>query len=393
VRVPDTILRDQIELEISALKDVAEKDPGKLGAQTVALLKKTDPKHVSVEHLAVLDGALSEAMGTTHASILTKRILAGALQIATEPNYFISKLFNQVALPPEAAATIVEYPILGPLRAKFMSQGMPYETTAPDAIKARTVQIKIRKVGIALEFTHEMLKDSLWDVMGVSMKLAGQAMARVREEWCDREMKAAALAVFDNSSTTDPTLLTTGRDRLGDFNNTMSIDDYIKMIATLILNDFNATHVLMHPLTWLTYAQTALHGGLNLQPENISSGFLSGFSAAGGTDTGVVSGQVPFLPSVVYSPFIELNKITKTTTIYAVDATNLGVIVLRESLQTDQFSRPWEDMEVVKMFERYGVGILNQGRAITCAKNIVLAPSYPFRVQLTKSFTGPADRS
>ena len=52
-------------------------------------------------------------------------------------------------------------------------------------------------------------------------------------------------------------------------------------------------------------------------------------------------------------------------------------IAQREGLSTENWTDPEKDIRNLKAKERYGIGILNNGRAITVAKNIAVAASYP----------------
>ena len=56
---------------------------------------------------------------------------------------------------------------------------------------------------------------------------------------------------------------------------------------------------------------------------------------------------------------------------------NVGVIAQKEGLSTENWTDPERDIRSLKCKERYGIGILNNGRGITVARNIAVAPSYP----------------
>ena len=62
---------------------------------------------------------------------------------------------------------------------------------------------------------------------------------------------------------------------------------------------------------------------------------------------------------------------------YCLDRTEVGVIVQKENLSTENWTDPERDLRNLKCKERYGIGILNNGKAITVAKNLSVAPSYP----------------
>jgi hypothetical protein len=45
-------------------------------------------------------------------------------------------------------------------------------------------------------------------------------------------------------------------------------------------------------------------------------------------------------------------------------------------MTTDQFTDPYKDIYNLKFKERYGLGILDEGKAISVAKNIALDTTY-----------------
>jgi hypothetical protein len=61
---------------------------------------------------------------------------------------------------------------------------------------------------------------------------------------------------------------------------------------------------------------------------------------------------------------------------YIVDRNNIGVLLVKEDISTEQFDDPTRDIKTLKIKERYGIGILNEGRAIMVARNIAYARSF-----------------
>ena len=62
---------------------------------------------------------------------------------------------------------------------------------------------------------------------------------------------------------------------------------------------------------------------------------------------------------------------------YILDAAEVGIIAEKEALTTDNWTDPERDIRLLKCKERYGVGILDNGKGICVARNIAVAPSYP----------------
>ena len=61
---------------------------------------------------------------------------------------------------------------------------------------------------------------------------------------------------------------------------------------------------------------------------------------------------------------------------YVIDRHNVGVIVEKEGMTTEDFTDPYRDIRNLKFKERYGIGILDQGKAVATARNIALDVTY-----------------
>jgi hypothetical protein len=66
------------------------------------------------------------------------------------------------------------------------------------------------------------------------------------------------------------------------------------------------------------------------------------------------------------------------TNVVMADSTNCGVIGQSEPIRTDRWTDPERDIENIKMREAYGFAILEQGKAIAKASNVVIARNYNF---------------
>lgn len=90
-----------------------------------------------------------------------------------------------------------------------------------------------------------------------------------------------------------------------------------------------------------------------------------------------VQNRLPVPLTINFSPFVYFDKINKRFDMYVIDRSEVGVIVQKEGLTTDNWTDPERDIRLLKAKERYGVGVLNNGKAIAVARNIAVAPSYP----------------
>ena len=177
--------------------------------------------------------------------------------------------------------------------------------------------------------------------------------------------------VFDNDLRDKyPEAGTSGLDEMGQPNDTLAIEDFFDLVVMLMNNEYVPTDVLIHPLTWTVFVKNGLIDILE-NPALGGEDDLPSFS------TEASSGRMPISVNVTSSPFIPFDLDEKTFDMYCLDRNNVGVIVEREGMTTDQFDDPYRDIRNLKFKERYGCGILNNGMAVTVAKNISLDTSYP----------------
>jgi hypothetical protein len=78
---------------------------------------------------------------------------------------------------------------------------------------------------------------------------------------------------------------------------------------------------------------------------------------------------------ILVSPFMPFNPQTKVTNIMMFNRQNLGALVVKE----DPHVVTWDDarygMQEMTIEESYGLGVINEGQAITVANNVKIAPN------------------
>jgi hypothetical protein len=300
---------------------------------------------------------------------------------AAEPLYIGSKFMQTIRL---TEGRSIEFPSVGAIRAFDVAEGAEYPNQELEFQRHNTTEVRVGKVGLKVQITDEMVSDSQWDVIGLHLRAAGRAMARFKEEKIFREMTRHGHTVFDNdiSAATHPHLTaaeiaeahTTGLNIEGEANNTLAVEDVLDMIIALMANGYTPTDILMHPLVWTVFAKDGLLGSLGKAPENPDGSFALGENS--------VQGRIPFGLNVWLSPFIPFDRVNKKFDMFAVDRNEVGVLLVKEDMTTEQFDNPLRDIISLKVKERYGVGILNEGRAVAVAKNIAFAKSYPAAVRV-----------
>ena len=205
-------------------------------------------------------------------------------------------------------------------------------------------------------------------------------MARHKEEKIFREFSRHGHAVFDNAidANSHPHLSqdeidaahTTGLDENAQPNATLAVDDVLDMIIALMANGYTPTDMLMHPLVWTIFAKNALLGSMGFEPEAPDGSFKLGAES--------VQGRIPFGMRVWLSPFIPFNREDRLYDIYVVDRNEVGVLLVKDEMSTEQFDNPLRDIKTLKVKERYGVGVLDEGRAVAVAKNVRFEKSWPY---------------
>lgn len=311
---------------------------------------------------------LKEALTTTDAAVLMTKVMEGTLEKAAEPLYIASKFFKTINL--ESGNRVV-FPAIGALRAYEMGEGQEYRQETLDImLKERASEVTVTKKGVMVAITEEMIEDSQWEVVGMHIEAAGRALARLKEELIFKAMSKHGWVTFDNAIRDQyPEAGTTGRDEYGNYNGTLAIEDLFDIILALMNNEYMPTDVLVHPLTWGVFVKNGLI-------DIFSKPALGTDATLGTIDQDATKGRLPISINIIASPFIPFNRVDKTFDMYCIDRNNVGVIVQREKMTTDQFTDPYRDIFNLKFKERYGIGILDEGKAVSVAKNIALDVTY-----------------
>lgn len=315
---------------------------------------------------------LEEALTSRDAQVLMTTIMEETMQEAAEPLYIASQFFDQVQID---AGNRLIFPAIGALRAYIMSEGQEYREQSLNIMKKeRRTEVSVSKKGLLVPITEEAIEDSQWEVVGMHVEAAGRAMARLKEELMFKAMTNHGTVVFDNDLRDKyPQAGTTGLDELGNFNDTLSVEDFFDLVIMLMNNEYVPTDLLIHPLTWTVFLKNGLIDMLDApaigQGNDLED--LQGGEAEIGGD------KLPINLNVTSSPFIPFDEEERTFDMYCIDRNNVGVEVTRDPMTTDEFEDPYRDIQNLKFKERYGIGILDEGKAVTVAKNISLDTSYP----------------
>lgn len=325
---------------------------------------------MSIGEEAKAEFNLREFLATPSAQVLIPRVIIGTMREAAEPMYIGTKMLQKIRL--KSGQSMI-FPSAGIMRAYDVAEGQEIPEDVFDVQKHETPEIRVNKSGLRVRASEEMISDSQWDIISMMFKQAGRAMGRHKEQKAFHQFRKHGHTVFDNYLA-DPRAKTTGLNKDGNLNDTFSAEDFLDLIIALMANEYTATDLLMHPLAWTVFAKNELMG--NLQAAPYDNYPVKGAPKQMELGPNSIQGRLPFNFNVQLSPFIPLDKRARRFDVYAVDRNNVGVLLVRDDLKTEEFDEPARGLKNVKMIERYGIGILNEGKGIAVAKNISMEKSY-----------------
>ena len=338
---------------------------------------------------------IREALMSTDTVRLIPKVIEGQLREAAEPEYLASKFMNVIHVEGNNSAVYV-VPVVGEIFASEVTEGGHYNEQNLDfnTVENGQLEIRVKKYGLKVTISEEAIQDSSWDIYGINVRKMGRAMARLKEENCFNAFSNHGHILFDNDKREQfPEAGTTGRDADGSYNDTLSVEDFLDLVLALMGNNRVPTDIIMHPLTWVIFARNSMigngltfgaFGGNQVHPWGATQGTpgFAGLSSEEGPQKLImrpdqVQNRLPVPLAINFSPFVRFDKLKKRFDMYCIDRSEVGVIVEREGLSTDDWNDPERDMRMLKVKERYGVGILDNGKGITVARNIAVAPTYP----------------
>ena len=361
---------------------------------------------------------LEDALSVPNAPMLMPKVISNIVKEAIEPLLVGTSLLQRINY---SYGQTITFPAVGAIQAADIAEGMEYPERSLQ-MGGATVTANIGKSGVAVKITEEMIRYSQFDVIGMHLRAAGRALARHKEVKIFNYIRSLGVPVFDNVTPTSSLLgVTTGRDLAGAGNGSVTMDDLFDAYAQVITAGFFPDTLLLHPLTWTMFVKDATlrsfvlaNGGgtffaswtgnpASRAPWDASS--QGGLGVSGGqtlnpgqTATGATAphglvesplsaypqtlNSAPQLPGymnipfrIIVSPFVPYDPRKKLSDIYMFDARELGVLIVDEDVTTEEFDDPRVDIRKIKLRERYGIGILNEGKAVAVMKNVHVVPN------------------
>lgn len=346
---------------------------------------------------------IQDAISTPSSPMMFKRVITEVIQEAIEPNLIGTSLLNRIDY--DGYGTTITFGTMGAISGELdMAEGQEYPEFGVQ-VGSGTVTANIGKSGLAMKVTEEMIKYSQWDVIGLHLRAAGRALARHKERKIFDMLNAMGVVVFDNTTPASSEIgRTTGRDLTGAGNGSMTMDDLFDMYAKTLERGFTPDTILVHPLTWATWLKDPVlrefalnsgggswYGGHtgSLSPQTPAVWNNLGRSQAPSAADAPLAERVgtqtsaPVIPSyfpfgglrIIATPQVPFDTNTKTTSIVMMDSKELGALVVAEDPMMEEWNDPARDILKIKMRERYGMVLFNEGLAVSIARNISVEPN------------------
>jgi hypothetical protein len=361
---------------------------------------------------------LEDALSTSNAPMLFPKVISNIVREAAEPLLVGTSLLQRINYK---YGQTITFGAVGAMTAGDIAEGREYPEQSL-AMGGGTVTATIGKSGVAVKVTEEMIRYSQFDVIGMHLRAAGRALARHKEQKIFNMISALGATAFDNLAPAKSMFgVCTGRDIQGIANGACTMDDVFDAYAQVIMQGYMPNTLLMHPLTWTMWVKDAqlrafvqANGGGSMfaswsgSPVGANPWAAASQGGLGVTGTSLItpgqtsSGQTaphgetvasllqypqtlnsaPVLPNylgaplrIIVSPFVPYDPRRKITDIYMFDSSELGALIVDEEVTTEEFDDPARDMRKLKLRERYGLAILNEGQAISVIRNVHVVPN------------------
>jgi hypothetical protein len=322
--------------------------------------------------------------------MLIPKVISQTVRDAIEPTIALTPLLQRINFQ---VGTTLTFPAMGAFTAADIPEGGEYPEQTMEF--AGQVTATIGKSGVAVKFTEEMLRYSLFDVMSMHLRAAGRALIRHKEQKVADMITTSGISYIDNTGAAAGSVMSNGRGIDGIKNGTITIEDVFRMYASMVDDGYVPNAIVMHPFGWLTFA---------LNPQLRAFGFANNgemfqnyqgkpgsgdLFRVGGlnqetqlTDPAAIATTSSRLPAgfpsglnIIVSPFVPYDANLNMTEFWMVDTNELGVLVVDEEVVTEEFDDPARDIRKIKLRERYAVENINNGKAIRTAKGIVIDKS------------------
>jgi hypothetical protein len=380
------------------------------------------------ERLELKDALTSDDVTRFIPTVVTT-IVREALEPAT---VVVNNLFQSITLE---RGRQVQIGSIGSMHVADIPEGSDYPEFYPDMGEGNIVAGNVGKVGVMIHFTDEMIEDTQFDILGLWLRAAGRAFARHKEKKAIRLLNEMGTVVYDNGNPSGAEKgVCTGRDITGAQNGSMTLNDVFEMYAYMVNRGFTPSHWVVHPLAWAIFLtdsemrEVMMEAGTlvtNRLPDGSPSpGWPTEFGGRGQRTAATGEGEetpnygpsnaqgrfganaftqslnplhstfnipprgLPTPLQILVTPHLQYRAsagLTSTaadgkasTSVFMADANATGVLINKESISIEEFDKPLQDMQGLKLRERYGFMEIEQGKGVTVAKQVIIDRNYVF---------------
>lgn len=354
---------------------------------------------------------IQDAVALQNASIVIPHVMTQFVKEGIEPMLIGTRLLTRIQYQPGLQ---IQFPAIGAIYAEDAGFGQSLPEITVDIGGQATHEIKVGRSGLALKIFEDVMRYSQYNLVAFWLKKAGEALARHKEEKIFRFITEMGTTVFDNVTRSNGLSgsYTSGRDREGLLNGSMTMDDVMTMYTYGLQQGFQMDTILVHPLTWLMWLrdpvlrtfQLQYGGGTWWNPwEGDPSGRndLASFAPLGegigqhnnppsnAGDAPVATPLVdldqrltsrPKMPgyaglsfNIIVSPFVPFNVTNNTADMIMFNSQNLGALIVDKDPRVLEWTEPQYTITKMQIEETYGLAIMNEGQGIITAKNIKVA--------------------
>jgi hypothetical protein len=343
---------------------------------------------------------------------------------AIEPDLLVlPNLFQEVQY--SGPGRSIEIGGMGAFQAGEVAEGTEYPEVDFNYGEGDMIAVGISKHGLKVRITEEIIEDNLFDVFGLWMRMAGRALARHKEISALKLINEFGYTIFDNATPTSSEKgVTSGRGIAGTQNGSMSVEDLFEMYTWMYMRGFVPDTMIINPLAWRMFMSDpevreimlkgatlsskrlpngaganrgTSHGGMGLRQGNTGYGlndpkYLSGANPwttnlnPMGASWNIQPDYLPTPLKVIVSPYVSYRSLDSNdspankpiTNIIMADSTRAGILLTKEGVSIDKWDDPERDILAMKMKERWGMALFEQGKGIGVARNVVVDKNYVF---------------
>lgn len=365
--------------------------------------------------------SMRDALSLPNAAFLIPRVLTQFVQEGIEPMLVGTSLLPRIDYVPGMQTV---FPAIDNLIARDVADDAALPIVNVSVGGGQTFGVTVKRHGLALRINQRFVEQSAFPWVQLWMRLAGNALARHKEEYIFSFITTLGMTIFNNdpaSRTTGASMnvpikgATTGRNIKGQYNGSMVVDDIFDMYAQILANGFIPDVMLVHPMAWLMWVKDPVMREFAIQAGGGSffaqwtgnaaaqsnrffnfQGLGKGQGQTGEYTAGELTGgqtakerglpqsqnSAPVLPNylglpfrILVSPYMRFNPLTRATDILMFNSQNLGALIVAQDAQVKEWDEPLYNVTNMGIDEVYGFGILNDGQAIGTALNVKIRPN------------------